>query len=146
MTKNNLGLVGYEVLMFLRENLKRNNLGFVGYEFVISGDASAQGQVDKGHINDKHTSKISSGYVEQNINTQCILKIKTNTTSNVDKQIGYKSPFLVPCPHFEYLDIISPFFQMNFWLPKTKQNFAKLCQLKHIHVVLDIHIFCATGW
>ena len=39
-----------------------------------------------------------------------------------------------------------PFFQMNFWLPKTKQNFAKLCQLKHIHVVLDIHIFCATGW
>ena len=43
MTKNNLGLVGYEVLMFLRENLKRNNLGFVGYEFVISGDASAQG-------------------------------------------------------------------------------------------------------
>ena len=40
---NNLGLVGYEFLMFLRGNLKRNNLGFVGYEFVISGDASAQG-------------------------------------------------------------------------------------------------------
>ena len=41
--QNNLGLVIYEFLILLRENLKRDNLGFVGYEFVISGDASAQG-------------------------------------------------------------------------------------------------------